>query len=437
MITESAREVLAETRRAIAEGHTREAPQMAELVKEIGFRALARSKRGIRRVINATGVIIHTNLGRAPLSDAAHEAAGEVARSYSSLEFDLTEGRRTTRTKHVEGLLIRITGCESGFAVNNNAGAVLLALNTLADGREVIVSRGELVEIGGSFRLPEVMDKSGARMVEVGTTNRTRLDDYANAISGDTAVILKVHRSNFWMDGFTESVSAKDLAEVAHEHDLIIVEDLGSGALVDFSQFGTEREPLPQESLRDGVDVVTFSGDKLLCGPQAGIIVGRSLMVDRMKRNPLARALRIDKMTLAALEQTLRSYLEPETLIENTPILRMIASSVEDLERRAEAVSTGLSGRLSGKVRVAVRDATSQIGGGSLPAASLNTCVLALSSEEYSAEQIVSKLRACDIPIIARILDDNVVLDFRTVQPSEDEILIEQIVAAFAGGDTE
>jgi L-seryl-tRNA(Ser) seleniumtransferase len=239
------------------------------------------------------------------------------------------------------------------------------------------------------------------------------------------------------MDGYVESVSASDLAELAHRHDLVIVEDLGSGALIDLSRFGIDREPLPQESLRQGVDVVTFSGDKLLCGPQAGIIVGTSRVVDGMKKNPLARALRMDKMTLAALEETLRSYLEPDTLVETVPTLGMIACVPEDLKRRADAVCKALTAELGGAMKASVGEATSQIGGGSLPAAGLKTCILTLTSEGHSADEIVSILRGCEIPIIARIFDDNVVIDFRTVQPSEDEILTRQIVAAFAGGDTE
>jgi L-seryl-tRNA(Ser) seleniumtransferase len=436
-VIESARAVLGELRKAITDGKRREQPLMAELVKEIGARAQERSRRGIRKLINATGVVIHTNLGRAILSDAARRAVDEVAGSYSSLEFDFAAGKRSSRTLHIENLLKGIVGCESALAVNNNAGAVLLALNTLAEGREAIVSRGELVEIGGSFRLPEVMDKSGARMVEVGTTNRTRLEDYEKAITDSTAVILKVHQSNFWMDGFVESVSARELAALASERGLTVIEDLGSGALMDFSKFGIEREPLPQESLRDGVDVVTFSADKLLCGPQAGIIVGAGDAIDRMKGNPLTRALRMDKMTLAALEETLRGYLEPETVVENNPTLKMISCSPAELKERADAAAAKLADRLGSAVNVDVREGRSQIGGGSLPAAGLPTHVIALTSARHSADEIVSALRSGEPAIIARISEANVILDFRTVQPSEDEILVERIIAAFAGGGTQ
>ena len=434
-IMESTRQVLAEIRGAITEGRRREEPSMTEIVEEVTARAQARSKRSFTQVINATGVVIHTNLGRAILSDDAVDAVRQTAGSYSNLEFDLAAGKRTTRGMHVESLLTGIIGCEGACVVNNNAGAVLLALNSLAEGKETIVSRGELIEIGGSFRLPEVMDKSGTTMVEVGTTNRTRLEDYERAITRTTRVILKVHQSNFEMTGFVESVAVKSLADLAHRHGLIMVEDLGSGALVDVSRFGVEKEPLPQESLKAGADVVTFSGDKLLCGPQAGIIVGDSESVDSMKANPLARALRVDKMTLAALEATLRHYLEPESLLENMPTLRAISVEPEDLKRRAAASAKVLEAGLGDRVSVSVREVTSQIGGGSLPTAGLKSFAVALSSGVFSADRIASVLRQCEVPIVARILEDNVVIDFRTVQPSEDETLTSQILEALAGGD--
>ncbi len=435
-IAESAREVLADIREAIAGGKHREQPQMVEILQTIRTRAQARCRRGIRRVINATGILIHTNLGRSILSDRAVDAILEIARSYSSLEYDVEAGRRTSRIGHVESLLCKIIGCDGAHVVNNNAGAVLIALNTLADGSEVVVSRGELIEIGGSFRLPDVMDKSGARMVEVGTTNRTRLEDYEDAITSSTGLILKAHRSNFEMSGFVESVPVRELADLAHKHDIPVVEDLGSGALVDFSQFGVEKEPMPQESLRHGVDVVTFSGDKLLCGPQAGVIVGRGDLVERMKKNPLTRALRIGKMTLAALEETLRQYLEPETLSGALPTVAMIACPPEEIRRRAGAVAEILSEKIGHVLEVSVVSSRSQIGGGSLPSATLDSSALAISSRQLSADQIVSVLRECEVPIIARIAEDKAIIDFRSVQPSEDELLTSQMLAAFAGGDT-
>jgi L-seryl-tRNA(Ser) seleniumtransferase len=434
VVKEAARSVLAKLREAIAAGTVVAEEPLDEIVARVRAEAHTRSKRGIRRVINATGIIIHTNLGRSLLSQQAVEAAREVAGSYSALEFDLGLGKRTSRTKHVEVLLRRIIDCEAAFVVNNNAAAVMIVLNTLSEGYETIVSRGELIEIGGSFRLPEVMDKSGAKMVEVGTTNRTRLEDYLDAITGSTRVILKVHQSNFEMTGFVESVSAKDLAELAHTRGLVIVEDLGSGALVDLGTLGVEREPMPQESLRNGVDVVTFSGDKLLCGPQAGVVVGKQDLLDRIRSNPLARALRVGKMTLAALEVTLRQYLEDELIHETLPTLKMISHSPGDLAGRASSVSKALSQGLAGIATVAVTEGFSQIGGGSLPGSSLKGPVIAISSDRFSADAMVSILRRCDTPIVARISEDRVMIDLRTVQPSEDEILIEQVLAAFAGG---
>jgi L-seryl-tRNA(Ser) seleniumtransferase len=311
---------------------------------------------------------------------------------------------------------------------------VLLALNTLADGKEVIVSRGELVEIGGSFRLPEVMKKSGAKMVEVGTTNRTRLEDYERALTPATAVLLKVHWSNFEMTGYVESVTPKDLAGLAHKNGLVMMEDLGSGALIDFSQFGIAREPMPQESLRDGVDVVTFSGDKLLGGPQAGIITGPGDHIERMKKNPLARAVRLDKMALAALEETLRHYLDPETVVEKVPALRTVSCSAADLEERAGRVAAGISREADRGVTVEITTAESQVGGGSLPTAGLSTSVIRIASDRHSPDALITRLRKGEPPVIARIVNDKVMIDLRTVQPSEDETLAQRIVEALAGG---
>jgi L-seryl-tRNA(Ser) seleniumtransferase len=433
IVVDSAREVLAEMRSRISEGRITQETQLAGLAAEVKARALARSKRVIRKVINATGVVIHTNLGRSVLAQSAIAAMEEVARSYSSLEYDLVEGARTSRTAAVDRLISKIVGSEDGFCVNNNAGAVLMALNTVCDGRETIVSRGELVEIGGSFRLPDVMEKSGSRLVEVGTTNRTRLEDYEAAVGPDTAAILKVHPSNFAMTGFVESPSLRDLAELAHRRGIVLIEDLGSGALVDLSEMGLEKEPMPQQSVADGVDVVTFSGDKLLGGPQAGIIVGRSEPVSKMKTNPLARALRLDKMTLAALEETLRLYLAPEGILTAIPTLRMLASPVEEIERRARRVAGLVSAQASGVVRVAVVKSTSQVGGGSLPLAGLETSAVTITSDEHSPDRIVKMLRGCEPAIIARIVEDKVYIDLRTVQPSDDDLLAQQVVAAFRG----
>ncbi len=434
-LTESVRQVIDAMRKAIVSGERQTEIEIAEIVSQAADLANKLSQRGIRRVINATGILLHTNLGRSILAKRVMDAVLEVGSSYSCLEIDLETGRRTSRLRHVEALLRRIIGCEAATAVNNNAGAVLLTLNTLAEGKEAIVSRGELIEIGGSFRLPEVIGKSGTIMVEVGTTNRTNVEDYRRAISKKSAVILKVHRSNFEMTGFVESVASKELAKLAHEHGLVLVEDLGSGALLDYAEFAIEHEPMPQERLRDGVDLVTFSADKLLGGPQAGVIVGKKDLVDRMRTNPLARALRLDKMTLAALEETLRLYLEPQKLIEALPTLRMIATQVDDLERRAKMVAATLKNEVGEMLEITTARERSQIGGGSLPGVSLETAVVKISSRHYRPEDISSVLRNCNPPIVARIADDKVIIDLRTVQPSEDDVLLKQIAAAFAGGD--
>jgi L-seryl-tRNA(Ser) seleniumtransferase len=334
----------------------------------------------------------------------------------------------------VDRLISRIVGSEDGFCVNNNAGAVLISLNTVCFGRETIVSRGELVEIGGSFRLPDVMEKSGSKLVEVGTTNRTRIEDYEAAIGRQTAAILKVHPSNFAMTGFVESPALRDLAELAHSRGIMLIEDLGSGALVDLSRLGLDKEPMPQQSVADGADVVTFSGDKLLGGPQAGLIVGRSEPVSRMKTNPLARALRLDKLTLAALEETLRLYLAPEGVEAAVPTLRMLACPAEEIEARARKVAGAVSAEAGGTLRVAVVKSTSQVGGGSLPLADLETSAVSISSDRQSPNQIVQALRECEIPVIARIVDQEVCMDLRTVDPSDDGLLARQVAAALRAG---
>jgi L-seryl-tRNA(Ser) seleniumtransferase len=438
-ITEASRGVLGTVRASISSGAVTAMPGMDSIVYHVCSMARHLARRGIRRVFNATGVIIHTNLGRAMLSERAMDAVREVATSYSSLEFDIEMGKRSKRTDHIEKLLRRIVGCDDAFAVNNNAGAVLLALNSLADGKEVIVSRGELVEIGGSFRLPDVMEKSGARMVDIGTTNRTRIEDYEKAITERTAILLKVHPSNFLMTGYVEAVPCGALAELAHSKGLVMMEDLGSGALVDLAALGTTREPLPQDSLRDGADIVTFSGDKLLGGPQAGIIVGSGELMARMKKNPLARALRMDKMSLAALEETLRQYLEPDTVAAEVPVLKAIASTPAEIEKRVDTMCGLLSRELGSAADVAKLKGESQIGGGSLPGTGLETPIFGISPRNISVNDAITRLRQCAIPVIARIVEDRVVLDLRTVPPDEDELLARQVIDAFtgAGGQAE
>ncbi len=363
-------------------------------------------------VINATGVIIHTNLGRAPLSRAAREAIDAVVAGYSNLEYDLTSGTRGSRYLHAESLISQLTGAEAALMVNNNAASVLLMLAALGGEREVIISRGQLVEIGGGFRIPEVMRQSGVHLVEVGTTNRTYLRDYQDAIGERTAALMRVHRSNFAITGFTHEPSLKDLASLAHQHRLLMFDDLGSGALLDTSVFGLAREPTMQDSIAGGSDLVCASGDKLLGGPQAGIIVGRRELVERLKRFPLLRALRVDKTTLAALEATLRAYLIGRA-VEEIPVWQMIAAPLEELEARATGWAEEL--RRDG-IEAMVVAAESTVGGGSLPGQTLPTRALAL--QVPSPNELEARLRASTPPVIVRINEDLVLLDPRTVLPT-------------------
>ncbi len=424
IITDIARERLAEARRAIAAG--RPCPPYDAIVLSLieGIGSIVAPT--LRPVINATGVILHTNLGRAPLSDEAIAAMEVVARSYSNIEFELETGDRGSRHFHLENLLCRLTGAEAAIAVNNNAGAVLLGLAALASNREVIISRGQLVEIGGGFRVPDVMAESAARLVEVGTTNRTYLTDYAAAITADTAALLRVHTSNFRIIGFAESPSLSDLASLAHEHGLVLLDDLGSGSLLDTTQFGLGKEPTVQESLAAGADLVFFSGDKLLGGPQAGIITGHRNLVDKLKRHPLARALRLDKMTIAALTATLTHYVKDEAL-QKIPVWRMISLPVAAIERRAARWSKAL------EEPARIVDGRSMIGGGSLPEESLPTKLLALGADApVDVVAVARHLRLSDPPVIARIERDLLLLDPRTVDPRQDRLLIAALQAALS-----
>ena len=432
VMVNAARAELAELRRGILDGAVSEVPGEAEVLERVRRRLAQSGLKGIRKLINATGVIVHTNLGRSLLAEEACRAVMDVISSYASLEMDLVSGKRTSRTAYVGGLLTELIGCEGALVVNNNAAAVMLVLNTLCEGKEVIVSRGELVEIGGSFRLPEIITKSGARLVEVGTTNRTRLDDYEKALTERTGAILKVHQSNFMMSGFVESVPCSDLARLAHENGVMLFDDLGSGALYDFSVAGVEREPMPQDSLKCGAELVTFSGDKLMGGPQAGIIVGKGDLVDRCRSNPVARALRVDRMTLAALQATLMLYYEPEKLAECLPTLRMISAPVAEIRERAGRIAGALAAAAGEAATVSVADDESRIGGGALPGSAIPTCVVVVSPRGIAADDLVFELRKCEIPIVARISEDNVLLDPRTVDPSEDDVIISEINRVFA-----
>lgn len=394
-------------------------------VSEQGVMAAAReilereSRSGLGPVINATGTIVHTGLGRSLLPEAAIEALERAARYPCALEVDMRSGRRGSRDLHVRDLLCELTGAAAATVVNNNAAAVSLAVNTLAQGREVIVSRGQLVEIGGSFRMPDVIQRSGARLVEVGTTNRTRLADYAEAIGEDTALLLWVHASNYRIIGFTEQVELTDLVGLGRERSLPVVADLGSGALLDVSAFGLGREPTAQDAVRAGANVITFSGDKLLGGPQAGIILGDADLVARMKRNPLARALRVDKLTLAALEATLRLYRDPDVARGQVPTLRMITRPLMEIEQAARGVAAAVEQALQGVARVSVEQSASYVGGGALPGEEIPTWVVVLEPAAGTAEELAAALRRCEPPIFGRIHRERVLLDMRTVQEQQ------------------
>jgi L-seryl-tRNA(Ser) seleniumtransferase len=383
----------------------------------------AKAAPSLRRVINATGVLLHTNLGRAPLSSSALAAVHSVATSYSNLEFDLTSGSRGQRHTHVEGLLCRLTGAEAATVVNNNAGALVLALAALAGGKEVIVSRGELVEIGGSFRVPEVMSASGCRLREVGTTNKTHLSDYEQAIGPETGLLLKVHTSNYRIVGFTAAVSSTDLVTLGAERNLPVLEDLGSGMLFDLSPFGLPREPTVSEAVASGLDAVTFSGDKLLGGPQAGLIVGRKWALDKIRRHPLARALRIDKMTLAALEATLRHYLDHEEALREIPVLRMLSLTSEETRSRCLALAEGIAGAIGDAATVETVPDTSQVGGGALPLTELPGFAVALIPRYISVDDLAARLREGTPPLVARIQEGRLLLNPRTLTREEEELL--------------
>ena len=424
LVVECTRRVVQRLRDGIVTGSLSSISLVA-LEQEIVSEAETAAHYSLRPVINASGVILHTNLGRAPLAREAVEHLAEVATRYSNLEYELETGERGKRDVHTERLLCQLLGAEKALLVNNNAAAVLLALNTLAEGTEVVVSRGELVEIGGSFRIPEVCAKSGAVLREVGTTNRTRIDDYAAAINERTRLLLRVHPSNFRIVGFTARPSLAEFVELAQKHSLISMEDLGSGCLIDLSTKSIRDEPTATASLKAGVDVVTFSGDKLLGGPQAGILAGKRELLERIRKNPLFRALRVDKLIIAALEATISLYLQGKT--DDVPALRMINLPVEAIRRRA----TGLAGKISALPRfsVQVRDGESVIGGGSTPAQSLPTALLAVTHSSHSAQELEQLLRRNSPPVIARVEEDALLLDLRTVFEDQDEELFEALDA--------
>ena len=425
LVVECAREVISSARDRLLHSELVDISPDA-LLSEV--RACLKQRAGptLIRAVNATGVILHTNLGRAPLGARAQQAVADAMTGYSTLEIELGTGRRGSRHQHVEPVLVRITGAEAGLAVNNNAAAVLLALTALARGKQVIVSRGELVEIGGSFRLPEVMAQSGAVLVEVGTTNRTYSHDYELAITAETALLLKVHRSNFVMDGFVHDTTAAELVDIGRRRNIPVLYDLGSGCLVDMRERGLPYEPTVQDAVRAGCDVVTFSGDKLLGGPQAGIVVGRSQYIEKVRAHPLARAVRMDKLDYAALAATLQEYLEPEQVWHTLPVLKMLAAGDEELRATADRLREAVAAVIPPSWRVDVRPTIAEVGGGSLPGARLASSAVAIRSP-LPPKQIEDALRTHHPPVFGRISEDAVLLDVRTLLPEDEEIIVDAL----------
>jgi L-seryl-tRNA(Ser) seleniumtransferase len=430
VLTRSVRKVIGELRSRILDhpGKMSDADLSPDAVRKRVEKAVrAAMEINLKQVINATGVVVHTNLGRSILSEGALAHMHAVASRYSNLEFDLSAGSRGSRYTAVEDLLCEISGADAAIVVNNNAAAVLLSLDTIARGREAIVSRGELVEIGGSFRVPDVMAKSGAILREVGTTNRTHLFDYENNVNDQTGLILKVHTSNYAIVGFTKSVPLRELVGLGLRTGLPVMEDLGSGTFVDFSAYGLMKEPTVQESVGAGADIVTFSGDKLLGGPQSGIIVGKTPLIERIKKNPLTRALRIDKLTLAALESTLRAYRDEKSAMSEIPTLSMMNMPLTEIDAKAHKLQAALQDACAGRLESEIVDSSSRVGGGALPLLSLPTRCIAIIIRDMNATRLESRLRANRPPIIARIEDERVLLDMRTVAFDEYALITEAL----------
>lgn len=424
------RTILAQLRVDVAKYGEAALPEPGRITALITSELLSRSRPSLRTVINGTGVVVHTNLGRSPLADEAEEAIRTVSAGYSNLEFDLDTGERGTRYAHVEGLICELTGAEAALVVNNNAAAVILALSSLARDREVIVSRGELVEIGGSFRIPDVMRQSGSRLVEVGTTNRTHIGDYRAAVTDATALLLKVHTSNFAIVGFTAEASIAEMSVVGREAGTPVMLDAGSGCLVDLSPYGISGEPTIREYLDAGADVVTFSGDKLLGGPQAGLIAGRKDLIDPMKRHPLLRALRMDKLSLSSLEATLRLYRDERRALTAIPTLRMLTMSPGQLARRAELIVRRLKRTLPDSVTLHKHPGESSAGGGSFPLLQLPTTLIEVSMAGFLPQQLEAALRKTAVPVVGRIHRDRFLIDVRTVLDRDLPALAQSLAEA-------
>lgn len=439
LVAEAVRSVVESVRQAILTAEEVELEEIktgiSDLIPLVEKAVHERLQPSLRRVVNATGVVVHTNLGRSILAQEAVEEISAVVGAYSNLEYDLEKGGRGLRRVHVEELLRELTGAEAALVVNNNAAAVLLALTAHAVGREVIVGRGQLVEIGGSFRLPDVLAQSGARLVEVGTTNKTYISDYREAISADTAAIMRTHTSNYRIVGFTAEPELSELAELAHQHGIILIDDLGSGVLLDLGSHGIPGEPTVEESLKAGSDLVCFSGDKLLGGPQAGIALGRESLIEAMATHPLARALRSDKLTLAGLEATLRLYREPAEALKKIPTLAMLTQDLDSLKKKARRLAT-ICRRASSIYTAEVVEDISRAGGGALPLTDLPTAAVALSSTSLSANELAEGLRKAATPVIARIKEGRLLLDVRTLLPEDFHLIgtaLEELASKVGG----
>ncbi len=407
---------------------------MSLIVQRALDHARSQNRPNLRQVINATGVVLHTNLGRAVLGESARQAINNATSGYTNLEMDLATGKRGSRYAPVEQLLAQLTGAEAALVVNNNAAAVLLTLSTLARGREVIVSRGQLVEIGGSFRIPEVMAQSGSRLVEVGTTNKTYPTDYQRAITPETALLLHVHTSNYRIVGFTRETSIAELVELGQANKLPVISDLGSGSLIDLSVCGLPSEPTVQQVVKEGADVVTFSGDKLLGGPQAGIIVGQKVYIERMKKNPLTRAVRIDKFTVAALEATLREYIDPQTVWQHIPTLDMLAADINILKQRAESLAEKLTASVGGRALCTPVQTSSAVGGGAVPTTGLPSWGVEVAPRDITVFELAGKLREEEPAVIGRLQDDKLLMDVRTILPGQESALVKVLGGVLKGG---
>ena len=426
ILMESIRETLDNLRQSILGGNDSVSLEMDDICTDVLELVTQKNTMHLRPVINATGIILHTNLGRAKLSDRAVEAIQNIAQDYNNLEYNLEKGARGSRYDHVDKLICKITGAEAAMAVNNNAAAVMLILSTMAKGHEVVVSRGELVEIGGAFRVPDIMAQSGGTLVEVGTTNKTHYSDYVNAITEETGALLKVHTSNFKIMGFFEEVTLEEMVEIGHSRNLPVIYDMGSGSLVRLENYGIQDEPNVLDLMKTGVDILSFSGDKLLGGPQAGIIIGKKEWIDKMKKNPLTRAFRIDKFTLAALEATLRDYLDPDVALKSIPTLQMMTATLEDLKPKGQKLFDLLNNEPEGYT-VELTEDFGQIGGGSVPTQMIPSVVIALKTTKISLDKLEEELRKVSLPIIARISKERMLFDVRTIDERHFEYINETL----------